>query len=965
MAKIKKIYVIRRNLFFTNVKLPKVGPIAHSALLLEDINNKYSILEYGVESNPNGVTLRDININEYFTNDNFTEFSEGNNKWYKQEYGNDISNRNCPVTNNILKDIMTDYANQSEYNLLKHNCHMSQEYVRNAIGLTVDHSYTFAAHTEYSLIGPEYDVCSMSNSHNIDPISNLFQDNIDPISNSHNIDPISNLFQDNIEYYDEPMLLYDIQSSHKSLENDFFEGMNWLQLLTNPQEALITFSLNKILYDNPELSTLCDFLTHGKPTINSSIDFLNNYIQSIDYTDYTTNNLFDNFCKYSEELKLGLDLIFDKKGLKHEIGILADKITNTNIFEVFNDFHNHANTSRKIIDTTILTFDVLGYVFPVCGIIGKTMEIIESVFDWIKSIRTHTRVHEYHGIEFQYKWKWHVKVLKGEVSNTVWIDNDFLNIHIEKWAKGGASHAQNLAEALIDEQMMAHMGIPKDILDSYNIDGTTINGLRTQLYISNFRHPLFDYYRDHGYITQEQEDSWLKGDMDKHTNENINLKKDDLNYINDLYEREHQDYSQHHGEYNDMNILKIYPSFSFLGKSSDDFNNQFELYRALTCYDKYNDKIIDIISQHYGISRVELKDWLNNTLDCHEFDNVQFSETDKELFIDLYNKFNDDYIGHINTCNDLNTYLHSLELNFTGSLFVYDVIMRSFKTIIWTIGKGIMNGIKSINMNYFGSMLLYDFVIPLSFKYINKFIIHNIVLFNNLSMLQLGGITMIIPILANTALLTNQLNEGNIKPNDYACKMCSSVLNMGISIGTNVALQKAIIIKSGISISLSLKTGLIKTAVIASTVKTAIVIKSGIVTIAIGASTIKAFGIGIIIMAIGSLIILIEKIISNEINKNSPGKTNIYDNMPKTIYDNMPKTIYDNIPKTIYDNMPKTIYDDMYKASNKNSCNNNNQKFGQTYDAYEYNSCEYNSCEYNSCEYNSCEYNSCEYKMIY
>ena len=53
MTEIKKIYVIRRNLYFHDTKLPKIGPLAHSALLLEDIYGKYSILEYGVESNPN------------------------------------------------------------------------------------------------------------------------------------------------------------------------------------------------------------------------------------------------------------------------------------------------------------------------------------------------------------------------------------------------------------------------------------------------------------------------------------------------------------------------------------------------------------------------------------------------------------------------------------------------------------------------------------------------------------------------------------------------------------------------------------------------------------------------------------------------------------------------------------------------------------------------------------------------
>ena len=97
MSEVEKGFVIRRDLHPYNIDIPHYGGVAHSAWLLKTTNG-WKILEYGVESNPNGVTLRNININRQ--SDDFTKFTDGNFTWTKQKYGSSLIDRDCPVTDN-------------------------------------------------------------------------------------------------------------------------------------------------------------------------------------------------------------------------------------------------------------------------------------------------------------------------------------------------------------------------------------------------------------------------------------------------------------------------------------------------------------------------------------------------------------------------------------------------------------------------------------------------------------------------------------------------------------------------------------------------------------------------------------------------------------------------------------------------------------------------------------------------
>ena len=182
---------------------------------------------------------------------------------------------------------------------------MSQEYVRNSLNLNIDHSYTLAANTNYTSIGPKYNVCKTT----------------------------------------------DIKTD--------------IDFVNDPKETIFNFINDKIFDNNTDLINFCIFATHGKPTINSAINFITNYIKNSDFQDLIENNVLKNligdFCKYSEEIKFVLDFAFDKNGIKHEIENLIDDFTGTNIAELFNDFKNHASILRKTIDSTIFALDVLSY----------------------------------------------------------------------------------------------------------------------------------------------------------------------------------------------------------------------------------------------------------------------------------------------------------------------------------------------------------------------------------------------------------------------------------------------------------------------------------------------------------------------------------------------------------------------------------------------------------------------------
>ena len=129
---IQQIYVIRRDL----AGIPKAGIVSHSALLLKSISNHYYILEYGVESDPNKVTLREIpkcSVDENKLND-------GVNKWSKQKTGENIRSKNIYVEE--IHQKMKEIVSPHNYEIDVWNCHVAQENTRRALGIKVENPYS-------------------------------------------------------------------------------------------------------------------------------------------------------------------------------------------------------------------------------------------------------------------------------------------------------------------------------------------------------------------------------------------------------------------------------------------------------------------------------------------------------------------------------------------------------------------------------------------------------------------------------------------------------------------------------------------------------------------------------------------------------------------------------------------------------------------------------------------------------
>ena len=123
-----KLLVIRRGLANAPVK---GGYIAHSGVL-QIYEGKTYILEYG----PKGVSQKEIIVPNI---DKLEEFEVNGEKWSKQMTGNNIPQEYDPET---LKKVMENITkSRGEYHLINNNCHMAQEGLRRAIGLTVENPY--------------------------------------------------------------------------------------------------------------------------------------------------------------------------------------------------------------------------------------------------------------------------------------------------------------------------------------------------------------------------------------------------------------------------------------------------------------------------------------------------------------------------------------------------------------------------------------------------------------------------------------------------------------------------------------------------------------------------------------------------------------------------------------------------------------------------------------------------------
>lgn len=136
---VHKIYVIRRKLEKSPVFF---GWIAHSALLLVNWNkNGAYICEYGVEKNPNKVTLTklsDEDIKLLNNNDCSTELKLNGHIWKKQKNGQVCK---LVITPEEIKDTMMDKVKRHCYSLLFWNCHVAQEMTRKELMIDVKNSY--------------------------------------------------------------------------------------------------------------------------------------------------------------------------------------------------------------------------------------------------------------------------------------------------------------------------------------------------------------------------------------------------------------------------------------------------------------------------------------------------------------------------------------------------------------------------------------------------------------------------------------------------------------------------------------------------------------------------------------------------------------------------------------------------------------------------------------------------------
>jgi len=134
------IYVIRRKL--DNVPF-YFGWLAHSGLLVETNNKDYYICEYGVEKNPNNVSLTKIDdkelIKKLIVDGNCGEFKMNSHTWNKQIYGDYLTGRN--ISPEDIKQTMMEKTKKHYYSVLFWNCHMAQESTRESYDLKVIDKY--------------------------------------------------------------------------------------------------------------------------------------------------------------------------------------------------------------------------------------------------------------------------------------------------------------------------------------------------------------------------------------------------------------------------------------------------------------------------------------------------------------------------------------------------------------------------------------------------------------------------------------------------------------------------------------------------------------------------------------------------------------------------------------------------------------------------------------------------------
>jgi hypothetical protein len=112
----------------------KIGQVCHSALLLQTKDNKYYILEYGVDSK-HVVACYEIGIQH----PNSTTIWFNGTRWSKQRIGEELPT--CQTIESVTDVMERVVAQKNDYNITNWNCHMAQENTRRSLGLKVRNPY--------------------------------------------------------------------------------------------------------------------------------------------------------------------------------------------------------------------------------------------------------------------------------------------------------------------------------------------------------------------------------------------------------------------------------------------------------------------------------------------------------------------------------------------------------------------------------------------------------------------------------------------------------------------------------------------------------------------------------------------------------------------------------------------------------------------------------------------------------
>ena len=236
----------------------------------------------------------------------------------------------------------------------------------------------------------------------------------------------------------------------------------------------------------------------------------------------------------------------------------------------------------------------------------------------------------------------------------------------------------------------------------------------------------------------------------------------------------------------------------------------------------------------------------------------------------LFNQEHNNYANHSGDYSNFWVYMDSLKQLFTPTLITFDVIMKLFSMGCREFFRKLsMKGKDSSYKTNVASLLIGDLGIPLALCWIDRVIIHSIRLFHKISVYECSLIMASLPIAFSYSMNIYNYAKGRLPKDEFIVKMGFSTISSVMSgIGLTLAFSKTLALKTGVVISIGLlKKGIITAAIVPGLIHTTIAMKSGILMISIGAGTIKAALVGVVLMVIGSLIMMAEFIILENLRR--------------------------------------------------------------------------------------------------